>query len=84
MTYIILLYTHSYICPQIQKRCRNILHTVLETVFKEHEWLIMVLVRILILGVPKFITELFFRAFLAAQTSAGQAGPQLKTVLQSV
>ena len=39
------------ICPQIQKRCRNILHTELETVFKEHEWLIMVLVRILILEI---------------------------------
>ena len=41
------------ICPQIQKRCRNILHTELETVFKEHEMLIMVLVRILILGGAK-------------------------------
>ena len=51
MTYIILLYTHSYIYPQIQKRCRNILHTQLETVFKEHELLIMVLVRILILEI---------------------------------
>ena len=76
------------ICPQIQKRCRNILHTELETVFKEHEMLIMVLVRILILGVPKFITdllkiyELFFRTFLAEHTSASQAGPKLKKVHQ--
>ena len=45
------IYPFLYICPQIQKRCRNILHTVLETVFKEHEWLIMVLVRILILEI---------------------------------
>ena len=50
--------------------------------------LIMVLVRILILGVPKFITdlleifELFLHTFLAEHTSAGQAGPKLKTVHQ--
>ena len=45
------IYPFLYICPQIQKRCRNILHTQLETVFKEHELLIMVLVRILILEI---------------------------------